>query len=75
VTPRKRARNKVYIACGLAMIGSFLVIAYQKYAAPKASIFGAEAVAIAAFSLAWLTKGQAILGDTAPPRGAPLHVG
>jgi hypothetical protein len=62
-TPRKRMRNRVYVACGIAMIGSFVVIGVLKWQAPTASIFVPETIAVLAFSLAWLTKGEALLPD------------
>jgi hypothetical protein len=63
MTAQKRKRNKVYVASGLTMIGAFLVILYLKYRWPDASIFWPETVAIVAFSVSWLTKGQQILKD------------
>jgi hypothetical protein len=66
VTPEKRSRNRVYVLCGLTMVASFLVIAALKFRAPRASIFWPETIAIVAFAIAWLTKGEAILADHNP---------
>jgi hypothetical protein len=61
VTPKKLQRNRVYVVSGIVMIVSALAIAYFDYR--KISIFIPEAVAIAAFGVAWLVKGQMVLAD------------
>ena len=61
VTPEKLQRNKVYIAAGIVMLASVLTIAYLDQVG--GSIFVPEAIAIAAFGVAWLVKGQMILAD------------
>ncbi|RZT09386.1 hypothetical protein SAMN05216319_2187 [Duganella sp. CF402] len=58
---RKNARNKVYFACGIAMLVSFLIIGLMNLTHNEGSIFWPETVAVMAFAIAWLTKGQAIL--------------
>lgn len=58
---RKNSRNRVYRACGIAMLVSFSVIGYMNLTGNEASIFWPETVAVMAFAIAWLTKGQAIL--------------
>jgi hypothetical protein len=63
---RKRARNRVYIVSGSAMATCFVIIGLLKWRAPNASIFAPETIAVVAFSLAWLTKGEALLGDRSP---------
>lgn len=63
ITRQKRSRNKVYVVCGVTMIASFIVIGVLKLRVPSASIFWPETIAIVAFAVAWLTKGQAILKD------------
>ena len=63
ITQRKRSRNKVYVACGIVMILSLIVIVIIKAQSPTGSIFWPETIAIAAFGIAWLTKGHAILKD------------
>ncbi len=68
---RKLARNKVYKACGYTMGSCILLIAVYYFlkdtlASPLKAyqpIFWLEALAILAFGVSWLTKGEAILGD------------
>lgn len=73
-TPRKLQRNKVYRVCGGLMLLALVLIALYKNM-PGAEdalsglqpVFWLEAVAVVAFGLSWLTKGEAILED----RGLP----
>lgn len=60
---RKKWRNRIYVACGVVMLASLVGIVLLKWASEKNSIFWPETVAIVAFGIAWLTKGQAIMGD------------
>jgi hypothetical protein len=62
-TPQKVARNKIYKRCGIAMLAAFLCIGYLALAHKGASIFWPETVAVGAFAVAWLVKGQTILKD------------
>jgi len=68
VTREKQQRNKVYIACGAVMLVSVLAIAYQDRV--RGGIFWPEAIAIAAFGVAWLVKGQIVLADKIRPHPA-----
>jgi hypothetical protein len=63
MTPAKRARNRVYVVCGIIMLACFAAIGLLKWRAPETSIVIAESGAIVAFAIAWLTKGEAILPD------------
>lgn len=63
ITKQKRSRNRVYIVCGIVMLLSIGAIVLLKVYSPSSSIFWPETVAILAFGVAWLTKGQAILAD------------
>mgnify|MGYP001004221667 CR=1 FL=1 len=70
-TARKRQRNTVYAACGYTMLASLAAIAVL-YLVPAQwpvhrlrPVFWLESIAIVAFGLSWLTKGQAILKDLA----------
>jgi hypothetical protein len=63
VTRQKESRNKVYVACGVVMIASFMAIIGLKFWAPRESIFWPETFAIVSFAVAWLTKGQFFLKD------------
>lgn len=63
ITKQKKSRNKVYIVCGIVMLISLGAIVLIKATGKTSSIFWPETVAIVAFGIAWLTKGQAILKD------------
>jgi len=68
-TKRKRHRNKIYGACGLTMIGCNLALVALTVSAlmrrhhPSPFLFWVESAALAAFGVAWLTKGEGILKD------------
>jgi len=63
LTKQKLSRNKIYVACGIVMVVMLIAIVAIKAIGIKRSIFWPETFAIAAFGIAWLTKGQAILKD------------
>lgn len=63
ITRQKETRNKLYVICGIAMFLSLIAIALIKLFSPHTSIFVPEAIAVIAFGVAWLTKGQAFLKD------------
>lgn len=50
-------RNKVYIACGVAILACIAWAGYNGYAARE--IFVPESIALIAFSVSWLVKGYA----------------
>lgn len=67
-TPRKLQRNKVYKACGYTMILCIVLIVIY-YLLPDEGgssievykpVFWLEAIAVVAFGISWLTKGEAI---------------
>ena len=66
---RKRQRNRVYTACGytiLASIGTIAIIGVLASNAPINHLdprFWLESVAVVAFGISWLVKGEAILKD------------
>ena len=69
-TPRKIARNRIYRACGSVMLACLLMIAVLKLAPgtddwvrDTSAVFWLEALAIVAFGVSWLVKGEAVLGD------------
>lgn len=67
-TRAKRLRDGVYLACGLVMLVSLALagIVSLPFAAGLNSlnpVFWLESIAIVAFGVSWLVKGQAILGD------------
>ncbi len=67
-TPQKRARNRIYRLCGWAIVASIAVIAITKAAQgfldvtllPAQSVFWLESVAVIAFGVSWLVKGEAL---------------
>jgi hypothetical protein len=61
VTRRKETRNKVYVVSGIVMALAGIAIAVLDHF--HLSIFWPETIAIAVFGIAWLVKGQMILGD------------
>jgi len=68
-TPQKRQRNRVYRVCGSLILVAILLIAIVKLAnvppgiARLEPIFWLESLAVEAFGVAWLTKGETILED------------
>jgi len=69
ITKQKKSRNKIYVVCGIVMLLSLGSIVVLKVSSKDSSIFWPETIAIIAFGIAWLTKGQAILKDQFPPPG------
>jgi hypothetical protein len=70
-TERKLQRNRVYLAAGVVIIVCLLAIAvvHQFFNAATAGLhpeLWLESIAVMSFGLAWLTKGEAILGDVFP---------
>ncbi|HET7287762.1 MAG TPA: hypothetical protein VFI71_09845, partial [Pyrinomonadaceae bacterium] len=63
LTKQKLKRNWIYRICGVVMIVMLILIVVIKAIAPTKSIFLPETIAIVAFGVAWLVKGQAILKD------------
>lgn len=68
-TPQKLQRNKVYTACGYTILACVALCAVVKLMPGNAlllkfsPVFWFEAVAVVAFGVSWLTKGEAILAD------------
>jgi heme A synthase len=62
--PEKRWRNRIYLICGITMIIGVLCSASSLIT--DAPIFWPETIAIVAFAVSWLVKGEADL----PVRGA-----
>jgi len=70
-TERKLQRNRLYLTAGIVIIACLLAIAavHQFFAVATAGLhpeLWLESIAVMSFGLAWLTKGEAILGDVFP---------
>lgn len=69
ITRRKRHRNRIYAACGFTiMVCMFLMVAitldaWARAMRPSGLLFWCESPALAAFGVAWLTKGEVFLRD------------
>jgi hypothetical protein len=69
VTPRKLVRNVVYRVCGWVIVACLVLAVFTDLAvgdAVKAEyrpLFWLETVAVLAFGVSWLVKGEALLGD------------
>jgi hypothetical protein len=70
-TRRKLQRNVVYKACGYTMLAALILIVILAFLQGQAIlevkrlalVFWLESIAIVAFGISWLTKGEAILKD------------
>lgn len=72
-TSEKKTRNKLFIACGIIMLLALVLIALYGFFGTRFSalekahpVFWLEWLALAAFGLSWLVKGQLILKDEQP---------
>jgi hypothetical protein len=82
LTRRKQHRNRIYGACGLTIIVcivamvSFTLEGIEQAHPPNALLFWFESLALAAFGVAWLTKGEGILKDKPHNhhRPEPIHL-
>ena len=69
LTRRKRHRNRIYGTCGLIIVACIIVMvsltmrAIAESLRPSFLLFWCESLALAAFGVAWLTKGEGILRD------------
>jgi magnesium-transporting ATPase (P-type) len=80
MTRKKRQRNRVYTVCGYVIAASILAIAVPKLLqalhvsqvadchATSHRIFLVESIALMAFGVAWLIKGETFLKDEEPAR-------
>jgi hypothetical protein len=69
MTAAKRTRNRVYRTCGFIIVGALFLIAITEIAKPSRSLhalFWLESVAVVAFGVSWLVKGE-FLGILADP--------
>lgn len=75
MTGRKKIRNTIYHTCGYVMIGCIVAIAVYSFwlDAPDSPfadwdvIFWGETIALWAFGISWLVKGELILKDLNTP--------
>jgi hypothetical protein len=69
LTKRKRHRNRVFLICGLVMVVSMAVMlsltvkSVQAVLWPTGILFWCESLALFAFGVAWLVKGEVFLRD------------
>ncbi|MEO8535259.1 MAG: hypothetical protein ABI441_15990 [Flavobacterium sp.] len=68
VTPQKKKRNVIYLICGWVIIASMVLLVLYFIFKPSflqniPVVFILEAVAIEAFGLSWITKGQTLWPD------------
>ncbi len=75
-TDEKQTRNTVYKVCGAIMLISIVIIAISKPVLKvddKSQItFWFETVALIAFGISWLTKGEMLFGDRPSQKAAHL---
>lgn len=68
-TGRKQVRNVIYRVCGWTMLAALALILVDKlllggtWSAGTSFVFWMESVAVWAFGLSWLTKGEVLFGD------------
>jgi hypothetical protein len=69
-TSQKSKRNFIYLICGFLILICLLLIAIYQFSGPHSSqiadlkpVFWLESLALIAFGVSWLIKGEAILGD------------
>ncbi|MGH3469686.1 MAG: DUF998 domain-containing protein [Thermocrispum sp.] len=70
-TPRKLQRNQVYLVTGAIILGCLVLVVVVELLGVLGQlrpVLWLEAIATVAFGVAWLTKGEAILGDLGGPR-------
>lgn len=66
VSAMKPVRNKVYRACGLVMALSVVIMLLVSFLMPNIkgnAIFWMETIALLAFGISWLVKGETIMTD------------
>jgi len=79
VTRGKRGRNRLYITCGIVMIICMTVMVALTWRTtlerrhPSHWLLWFEALALAAFGVAWLTKGAGIMRDRTRGHAAMHH--
>ncbi len=78
LTRRKQHRNRVYAACGGVIVACIVVMviftveSVADWPRPAHSLLGCESLALIAFGVAWLTKGEGLLRDKPHERNRPV---
>jgi len=67
-TPQKLIRNRIYVICGLIIIACMIALAIyinfiQTENSKSSFVFWTETVALVAFGVSWLTKGETLYPD------------
>lgn len=68
-SPRKIVRNRIYVGCGIAMLGCIILIGIYKLFLQKTPVaniqpvFWLESLALWAFGISWFVKGESIFRD------------
>lgn len=74
MTPEKQLRNRIYVACGVVMIGCiaaiglFYVFLRDTSVRALRPVFWFEAIALWAFGWSWLVKGEWLFKDANPTK-------
>ncbi len=69
VTQRKRHRNRIYATCGFILVACMTVVVGLTLRSiierrhPSPFLFWCESLALCAFGVAWLTKGEGLMRD------------
>jgi hypothetical protein len=77
MTRQKKQRNMIYRGCGVAITAGVIVAALFGWLSSDAfrnawhPVFWGESVAVIAFGIAWLIKGETLLTDRPEARLAP----
>lgn len=60
VSTRKRRENRIYLICGLVIVGAIVAIALVSLRGGSGAVFWLESGAVLGFALSWLVKGDAL---------------
>ena len=69
-TPQKRVRNRIYVTCGLIILGCIALIAVNNWVLEDTSlsdikpVFWLESLALWTFGISWFVKGETLWKDT-----------
>jgi len=80
-TPRKNIRNRIYTGCGISIIVglAFAVLcqipALHSFRDSANGVYWGESLAVVAFGIAWLIKGETLFRDPPASSSGPLQAG